>query len=227
MCSPSLRNRPAKTCMTEAEHVAEAVGLNAAPPRVDLSASQEAERVAFDPLGEAKPLNTQLFANSPERFEPTPEDDFHGARDPNLAIQHENSRHRLVVYLKATGLSNNEIAERTGFTVPWVSQILRQRWARARLVEEMKACGRDAITSLLQGAAEDSVHRLIFEKDNEQAKPSERIAAANSLLDRFLGKPTMRVESASTVTHVSSDMTEVDQQIKELEEQERLVLRKN
>src|SRR5215470_4080270 len=39
----------------------------------------------------------------------------------NFAIIYEKPEHRLIVYLKARGLSNQEVAEKTGYTQSWVS----------------------------------------------------------------------------------------------------------
>lgn len=151
-------------------------------------------------VSKATPFNKQLFENS-ELSGSEVEQDYKGTstglyndRQPNLAVLSEKPEHRIVIFLKAQGMSNNEIAKRTGYTYPWVSQLLRQPWARLRLVEEITASGRNAVEEMLKSAAEDSVYTLISERDNANAKPAERISAANSLLDRFLGKPTQKVE---------------------------------
>lgn len=148
----------------------------------------------------APAVNAQLYEGSELSGSPVAQDyeahpdALYGDRPPNLRIKAEKPEHRIVLFLKGQGLSNNEIAERTGYTYPWISQLLRQPWARKRLVEEITASGRDAVTDIIKSAAEDSVWTLIAERDNDNAKPSERISAANSLLDRFLGKPTQKVE---------------------------------
>src|SRR2546430_16148555 len=94
-----------------------------------------------------KLLNTQLYENSPlsgslkERdYEGNPERLFND-RKPNFAILSEKPEHRLVVFLKAEGLSNTEIAARTGYQLAGVGQAPRQPWARERLVQEMSHAG--------------------------------------------------------------------------------------
>lgn len=172
-------------------------------------------------------FNPQLYENSP-LFGSQKEQDYlsnpnrlFADRPPNLRILHEKPEHRVILFLKAQGLSNTEIAQRTGFQVAWIGQVLRQPWARQRLVEELQSAGVDAIQATVKAAALDSVWRLIDERDNKDAKPSERIAAANSLLDRYLGKPVAHIESKSDVVHHDAgSVEEIDRRLAELQREE-------
>ena len=146
-------------------------------------------------------------------------DALYGDRPPNLRVQAEKPEHRIVLFLKGQGMSNNEIARRTGYTYPWISQLLRQPWARKRLVEEITAQGRDAVGEIIKSAAEDSVWTLINERDNGSAKPAERISAANSLLDRFLGKPTQKVEQ-TIKTGPLNTLEETERELVALQQEE-------
>lgn len=150
------------------------------------------------------------------------QDVLFNVQQPNLAILHEKPEHRMAIFLKASGKSNREIAQRLGYSEPWVSQVLRQPWAQKRLVEELRLAGRDEIAGILAGAAADSVFKLIEVRDAANAKGSDVIAASNSLLDRFFGKPTQRVESFNTNRDMSSsdDPDELDRRIRVLEEEE-------
>lgn len=176
-------------------------------------------------------FNPQLYENSPLSGSQT-EQDYEGNpnklfndRPPNLRILHEKPEHRVLIFLKAQGLSNTEIAQRTGYQVAWIGQVMRQPWVRQRLVEEMQTAGVDAVQTVIKSAALDSVWRLIEERDNDKARSSERTAAANSLLDRFLGKPTQHVETkADITTHDSSTLEQIDKRIADLAaEESRLV----
>lgn len=149
------------------------------------------------------PRNKQLYENSDVQaiFEQEVEagrqpacDNFFNAKSPNLAILHEKPEHRLVIFLKARGHSLAEIADATGFTVPWVSQILRQPWARARLADEINNAGRDELSTIIEGAAKDSMQTLITLRDDEEAPASVRANAAQYLVDRYLGKPKQSIE---------------------------------
>ena len=171
--------------------------------------------------------NPQLYENSPlsgsnieQDYEENP-NRLYSDLKPNLRILHEKPEHRVLIFLKAQGLSNTEIAKRTGYDIAWVGQVLRQPWARQRLVDEIQAAGGDAIHTIIKAAGVDSVWRLIDERDNAKARPAERIAAANSLLDRFLGKPTQHIESKSDITtHNTSTLSEIEKRLTELAAEE-------
>jgi hypothetical protein len=182
-------------------------------------------------LDEPRSINTQLFENSeladdpvveaerndPDRLFQT-EKSINVHNRPNLAILGEKPEHRVIVYLKAQGLSNKEVAEKTGFTYPWVSQITRQPWFRLRLVQELKEAGQDQITTVLRSTALDSVFTIVDIRDDPTAPKAVRRQAADSLLDRFLGKPTQRIESEER-TPSTAELSAVDEQLREIDKQ--------
>jgi hypothetical protein len=141
-----------------------------------------------------------------------------GDREPMYEIKSERPEHRIITFLKAQGLSNREIARRTGFTTTAIGYILKQPWARARLLQEIETAGRDGVHELLKGAVDDCVLTLIDVQGDEKAKHSDRISAANSILDRYFGKPTQRVESINT--NVQAKMDDIERMKKELAEVE-------
>ncbi len=178
------------------------------------------------------PFNRQLFANSvlhedpvveAERNDPdrlfSSDDKEHIHDAPNLAIIHEKPVHRLIVYLKAQGHSNKEVADRTGLSQPWVSQITRQPWFRLRLVQELKEAGVDAIESVLKSSALDSVFTLIDLRDDQTAPKAVRSACANSLLDRFRGKPVQTVQHEEKRLPKTSEISAIDHELAELDSQ--------
>ena len=141
---------------------------------------------------------------------------------PQYDIKHEKPEHRLIVFLKAQGFSNREIATKLGLTSVMVGYTLKQPWARIRLLREIEESGRDGIHELLKGAAPDCVLTLIDIAACSNAKDSDRIAASQAVLDRFLGKPTQRVESVNTnvnttmqdVQRMQSELVEVEAELK-------------
>lgn len=143
-------------------------------------------------------------------------------RPPNFAIINEKAEHRLIVYLKARGMSNREVAQRTGYSEPWVSQIVRQPWFRLRIVQELKEAGLDKVAQILEASAVDSIFTLLEIRDDEKAPRAVRRACADSLLDRWLGKPTVhvkhdgdRVPSTPEITAVDAELQQIEQQLKE------------
>jgi hypothetical protein len=120
-------------------------------------------------------------------------DSLYNAAQPSVEVIHEKPEHRLIAFLKAEGRSNREVAKRTGYTEAWISQICRQRWMIDRIVYEMNQAGRETVSSLLAMSAADSVITLITLRDDSSAPKAVRKACADSLLDRYLGKPTQTI----------------------------------
>lgn len=147
--------------------------------------------------------------------------DFHNSQSPNLQIIHEKPEHRIMVYLKAKGHTNVEIAKATGYTQPWVSQIVRQPWFKQRLADELREAGVDGIKSFLSSEALPSLQVLADIRDGTANPAPARVAAANAILDRAFGKPTVHVESQSTVnvTNAKQSADALEQELKSINEQ--------
>lgn len=121
--------------------------------------------------GEAKP-----------RFEP-----LHNATAPQCDLKKEKYEHRLMAILKASGLSNVEIAELTGFTTPAVGLIVKQPWAEQFILEKMHGTG-DKAMQRLHAAADECAKRLIDLAATAQNEECKR-KANNDVLDRRYGRP--------------------------------------
>lgn len=143
--------------------------------------------------------NTPLSGSKIEQDAKEMEGALYGYKTPNFGIQQEKPEHRVVVLLHLQRHNSEEISKRTGFTRHWVRQILRQPWAVKYMTEELQKQGRDTLHELLALSAEDSVYTLIDMRDNVKAKPAERIQAANSLLNRYLGNPTQPIAHSGKV----------------------------
>jgi hypothetical protein len=148
--------------------------------------------------------NKQMFDQNELRNAPVSREMYeegkglYNDKPPNFAIESERPEHRMLVYLKAQGLTNQECADRLDYSYNWVCQIVRQPWFRTKFIEETELAGRDAVDTFLKAEVMPSLETLVAIRDSEGAKAATRITAANSLLDRFLGKPTVRVETEST-----------------------------
>lgn len=144
---------------------------------------------------------------------------------PQVTRKREQIEHRIMLMLKAQGLSNREIAKQTNYSAVAVNDILRQPWARTRLLEMIHEKGEEPVAALLRGAAADSIITLMEIRDNENAPAAARRSAADSLLDRFLGKPTQRIESYSEgLAPTAGDLAELDRQIAMAESEEKRIL---
>lgn len=179
------------------------------------------------------PSNKQLFENSglAELFADTPlakvaeQRTVEGTalfnqRPPNLAILHEKPEHRLLLWMKAQGASNREISKESGYTEAWLSQLFRQPWAQALLVEMMTSAGMDVVQQTLKSAAPDSVFKLIELRDDPDTPAAVQAKVCDSLLDRYLGKPKQQVEVQQTAQLSNESVEELDKRLAALEMEE-------
>lgn len=169
--------------------------------------------------------NRQLFGACPDLVREMTElsadpNGLHGQRPPNLGITHEKPEHRLVLFLKLQGLSNGEVAERSGYTEPWVSQITRQPWFQRRLLEELKLSGRSQMTEYLKVQVTDSFVKLAELRDNAKSETVQAACAMN-FIDRVLGKPVQRSEVTMETTHRVDKVETLSAAIIDLEAKEK------
>jgi hypothetical protein len=139
---------------------------------------------------------------------------------PTFAIIHEKPEHRIAILLKAQGKDNRTIARVTGYTESWLSQLFRQPWARQRLINEIEEAGKDGVYELLRGEVTNSIHAIIEVRDTAGSdEKAVKLAASQALLDRFLGKPTQRVESFEGGKRNTDqlDPSKLDEELKQAE----------
>ncbi len=153
---------------------------------------------------------------------------LHGATRPPVTIQQERPEHRFLVFLFAQGLSTKDIFIQLGgewnasanapisgtgqYSYQHLHTIRRQAWFQKRLVEYMEECGKDVVRAKLEAECMPSLDRVIAIRDDVNAPVAVQLRAAESLLDRFLGK------AAITVTHVqASSVDRYEKEISELE----------
>lgn len=116
-------------------------------------------------------------------------DSFYG-QDTNRApveYQKEKPIHRRILFLKAHGMSNVDIAEQLSMTPVGVGLVCRQEWFKKALVQLMNGAGVDAVKTAITGAALDSVFKVISLRDSATSEAVQRDCAFD-LLDRYLGK---------------------------------------
>lgn len=108
-----------------------------------------------------------------------------------------NQRHHMMAMYAAAGRSNNDIAEALGFTASRVS-IIMSTTRMKRAVSDYRR--RDYEPSLQENIARmnglipkaiDSIQEIL---ENPQEKARTKLAAANELLNRAIGKPKETVE---------------------------------
>ena len=130
-------------------------------------------------------------------------------------LKREQPIHRLMVVLKSQGYSNTDISKQLEVAVTTVGNVLSQPWARQRLVALINAAGKDPVAETLRGEVMDSIMALVEVRDNPKAPAAARAGAANSILDRYLGKPIQKSEV--TVSQKTPETVEdIDRRLAEL-----------
>ena len=149
-------------------------------------------------------LDRQYFDENPERL--------HNDRRPDMAVIHEKPEHRVMIMLKAQGYANREIAGITGYKEMHVGRVLRQPWARQRLLDLLNEQGKDAIAEVLRGECKNSIFTLVELRDTAESE-QVRASCADKLLDRYLGRPTQHVEVSADTTITHKDVSGIDAEI--------------
>lgn len=140
-------------------------------------------------------------------------------------IIEEKPIHLTIAYLLAAGRTRTEIAQVTGMSNVAVTTITQQPWFRTRLKEITESSGKDMVKSFLEGEVLPSLEVLRTIRDNVDERGATRVTAANSILDRFMGKPTVHVESKTNLNihsaadakdQVQSELEKVDAELRRL-----------
>lgn len=156
-------------------------------------------------------LNPSVQAVAEEYFNSA--DRLHGDTVCSQTIVREQPIHRMMIWMHAQGAKVSEIARNTGYTVGQVSKVLKQPWARARLVQILKETGLDPVKHFLSHEVAPSLETFREVRDDPASPPMAKLTAADKILDRALGKPLARVESDSTTRNVPADLQRLEQEI--------------
>ena len=139
-----------------------------------------------------KPTMTQLLGDAAP---------LKNRKDPYYEVKHERTHHRVFLELAAKGYTVKEIAEQTGFSPVCVNNVLRQQHSQQLLVNEIRDIHSvdEQVVTVIKENAVFAVQTLANIVKNEDAKGSDRIAAANALLDRRYGKPNQPINRGTDV----------------------------
>ena len=99
-----------------------------------------------------------------------------------------------MVELAIAGLSQKEIAARVGCAPATVSNTLRQPHSRQHMIKDMSDVGKSTFKDLLDGSATGALRVVKAIAEDEDNKASDRLAAANILINRRFGTPRQSVD---------------------------------
>lgn len=142
---------------------------------------------------------------------------LHGCTKPPVEIKQERPEHRFLIFLYAQGMSTKDVFTQLGgqwdsernlpisgtgqYSYQHLHTIRRQAWFQQQLVAYMEECGKDVIRARLESELMPSIEKVVEIRDKHDAPMALQLKAAESLIDRFLGKPVQQVvtQPASTV----------------------------
>ena len=152
-----------------------------------------------------------------------------------VRLQKESSRHRVLVYLFAQGGTARNVFESLGgqwdeerkcpisgtgeYSYQQLLNIRRQPWFQNELLAVIAENGSPLIEARLKLEQMASLETLIEIRDNKEEKGATRASCANSILDRFLGKPAqlVRTEEVTSVASHENEANELKERLIRLE----------
>jgi hypothetical protein len=129
-------------------------------------------------------------------------DHLHGTRPPQWDLEVEQPWHRIAAYLFATGCTScKQVAEIIGdINEKTVRNLLRQKWFQERVTKLLAENGGKDIMALLRAEQFNSLVVMIDIRDDAKNPPVVRAGICRDILDRTLGKPVQRIETAESPT---------------------------
>lgn len=141
---------------------------------------------------------------------------LHGQTAPQYAICRETPESRKILYLKAQGLSNEEIARRTGYSVWWLRQIVRQPWFQRNMVKLLHAVGVDGVEKAIKVNAVDALTVAVDVMNSTQSE-TLRAKCAFEILKLSQGsKVTVRTENIPA-SQLDSQISQIQNELAALE----------
>lgn len=143
---------------------------------------------------------------------------------PTFVIIDEKPIHLAIAYMMVAGRTRKEIGDSTGLGTNMLSNLSKQPWFKDRIKQIADANGKDMVKAFLEGQVLTSLETLSTIRDDPGEKGATRVSAANSILDRYLGKPTTHIEAKSTLNihtaaeaanQVESELEKIDRELRD------------
>lgn len=134
--------------------------------------------------------------------------------------QRERPEHREMVLMRQLGFTAREIAEKVGYTPAGVNQVLRQPWARQRILEGLHASASKLQDMLDREAAESLLVQLEL-RDSPATPTAVKAKICDSIMDRALGKATQKVDVTRRDAPVDESIDALQERLNKLRDEER------
>ena len=112
-------------------------------------------------------------------------------------IRKENPTHRVILWMRLNGHKPREIATALRISYHTVLSVQRQPWFQRAFCRILAEKGGDQLQTILEGELIPTIETLVELRDSADSS-SVRLSAANAILDRIRGKPTVHVEQKVT-----------------------------
>lgn len=147
-------------------------------------------------------------------------DSLFGATQGYIQYKTEKFEHRLVLWYRLQGYNGRETAKLTGYTAQSISWICKQAWFQDAFCKLAAEMGKDAVTTFLEGQVMPAFERTVDLAENGKSE-AIRLAANKEILDRYLGKSTVKVETKGVVdvNHTVLDANRLLEEQRRLDEQ--------
>ena len=148
------------------------------------------------------------------------DDKFMGVKEPMWDLPKEQPWHRKAAWALAQGHSLKEVAHLLDRSEPAVQNLMRQRWFQAEVNTIMAECGGRDVMALIRAEAFDSVNTLRDLRDSPKVPAAVRATCAKDILDRAMGKPLQRVETAQVAASEDpvAEVERLEQEVNRLKE---------
>lgn len=150
------------------------------------------------------------------------DDKFMGVKEPMWDLDKEQPWHRMAAFAFALGATAKDVAHRLGRSEPAVQNLLRQKWFQKEVTQIMAEYGARDVMDMFRAEQFNSLVTLVEMRDNVRVPAAARITCARDILDRALGKPVQRVETANVVTSDDpvAEVERLEQEVNRMRPQE-------
>jgi hypothetical protein len=143
------------------------------------------------------------------------EDALFNDTDPYIFFDREKPVHRRMAEMSAQGFNVKEIAEYTHYESHYVSQVLKQPYARQYMIRSVKQSAQQEMKEFLEAELMPSLKTVKDVRDDLNARQSDRLSASRELLDRLLGRSAQPILQSDVAAEKLSN-EELERRVQQL-----------
>ena len=161
-------------------------------------------------------ISPGFLIESEREFVPPP---LNNTLEAQQELQTEKPEHRIMLYMRAGGLSPRQIANATGYCYASVIDLFRQPWAKKLMVELIEAKGGAIVENYLQVHAIEAAEKIIDIMRDTNVSPAIQQKSAFKLIDKVVSDKLDVIRTQTLPpAQVDQQLQVVEEQIKEIED---------